>query len=79
MRTLVYVAQFKKDYKRCQKRGYDMQTLVDVENEVPLSPRLKEHPLPDNKPPPSGKDYNDHLCDRFGLPRTKLKERSCAR
>jgi mRNA interferase YafQ len=49
MRTPVYAAQFKKDYRRCQKRGYVMQKLVDamtdLENEIPLSPRLKEHPL----------------------------------
>jgi hypothetical protein len=32
------------------------------------------------KPPPSGcKDYNDYLCDRLGLPRTKKKERNHAR
>jgi len=34
-----------------------------------------------SKPPPSGKDYNDYLCDRLNLPRTqnKQKERSQAR
>jgi mRNA interferase YafQ len=49
MRTPIYATQFRKDYKRCQKRGYAMQKLIDVmidlENEVPLSPQLKEHPL----------------------------------
>ena len=49
MRTPVYATQFKKDYKRCQKRGYAMQKLIDVmtnlENEVLLPPQLKEHPL----------------------------------
>jgi len=40
--------------------------------------------LPDSyeitdKLPPSGKDYNDYLCDRLGLPRTQKKERSHAR
>ena len=40
--------------------------------------------LPDSyeiidNPPPSGKDYNDYLCDRLGLPRTQKKERSHAR
>jgi len=49
MRTPVYATQFKKDYKRCQKRGYIMQKLIDVmndlENEVTLAPQLKEHPL----------------------------------
>ena len=33
----------------------------------------------DSKPPPSGKDYNDYLCDRLKLPRTQSKERSHAR
>jgi hypothetical protein len=32
-----------------------------------------------DEPAPSGKDYNDHLCDRLGLPRTQTKERSYAR
>jgi len=49
MRSPVYAAQFKKDYKRCQKRGYILQKLInvmnDLENEVPLQPQLKEHPL----------------------------------
>ena len=40
--------------------------------------------LPDSyeiisKPPPSGKDYNNYLCDRLKLPRTQGKERSHAR
>jgi mRNA interferase YafQ len=25
-----YTSQFKKDFKQCKKRGYDMQQLVDV-------------------------------------------------
>jgi mRNA interferase YafQ len=49
MRTPVFANQFKRDYKRSQKRGYDMPKLVavmsDLENEVPLSPQLKVHPL----------------------------------
>jgi mRNA interferase YafQ len=49
MRTPVYATQFKRDYKRCQKRGYIMQKLLDVmsdlENEVPLREKYKEHPL----------------------------------
>jgi DNA primase len=32
-----------------------------------------------NEPPPAGKDYNDYLCDSLKLPRTAIKERSCAR
>ena len=30
----------------------------------------------ESKPPPQGKDYNDFLCMRLGLPITKRKERS---
>ena len=49
MRAPVFSSQFKKDYKRCQKRGYTMQKLLDVmldlENEVPLKLQQKEHPL----------------------------------
>lgn len=30
-------------------------------------------------PPPSGKDYNDYLCERLHLPRNQKKERSYAR
>ena len=32
-----------------------------------------------DEPPPSGKDYNDHLCDRLNLSRIQTKERSYAR
>lgn len=39
---------------------------------------LKQYEVLD-EPPPTGKDYNDYLCDRFGLPRTKPKERNPAR
>ena len=49
MRTPVYATQFKKDYKRCQKRGYDMRKLIDVMTdlvtETPLPPERQEHPL----------------------------------
>ena len=49
MRTAVYSTRFKKDYKLCQKRGHSMLKLLtvmsDLENEVQLSPALKEHPL----------------------------------
>ena len=30
----------------------------------------------ESKPPPQGKDYNDFLCMRLGLPITKRKERA---
>lgn len=33
----------------------------------------------DDKPPPSGKDYNDYLCDRLNIPRTQSRERNYAR
>jgi hypothetical protein len=29
-----------------------------------------------DEPPPTGKDYNDHLCDRLGMTQTKSKERA---
>ncbi|MDR1000286.1 MAG: type II toxin-antitoxin system YafQ family toxin [Clostridiales bacterium] len=49
MRIPVYATQFKRDFKRCQKRGYAMQKLLtvmsDIENETALSPLLREHPL----------------------------------
>ncbi|GHU65758.1 hypothetical protein AGMMS49983_14040 [Clostridia bacterium] len=49
MRTPIYATQFRKDYRRCQKRGYAMQKLIavmsDLENEIPLRPQLKDHPL----------------------------------
>jgi hypothetical protein len=32
-----------------------------------------------DEPPPTGKDYNDYLCDCSGLPRTSAKERSYTR
>jgi DNA primase len=31
------------------------------------------------RPPPEGKDYNDCLCMRLGIPITKTKERSAER
>jgi mRNA interferase YafQ len=49
MRVPVYSTRFKKDYKLCQKRNYAMSKLLAVmgglENETPLAPQLKEHPL----------------------------------
>jgi mRNA interferase YafQ len=49
MRNPVYSTQFKKDFKRCQKRGYPMQKLIDImldlESETPLKPQQMEHPL----------------------------------
>jgi mRNA interferase YafQ len=49
MRTPIYASVFKKDFKRCQKRGYAMQKVLavmsDIENEIPLPPSLREHQL----------------------------------
>ena len=49
MLTPIYSTQFKKDYKRCQKRNYVMQNLIavmsDLEEEIPLAEKYKEHPL----------------------------------
>ncbi|MCL2050964.1 MAG: type II toxin-antitoxin system YafQ family toxin [Lachnospiraceae bacterium] len=45
----IYSTQFKKDYKRCQKRNYAMPDLLavmsDLEAEKPLEPKNKEHQL----------------------------------
>lgn len=52
MRTPVYSSQFEKDFKQCIKRRYPIQKLIDImhnlENEVPLNPQQKEHPLISN-------------------------------
>ncbi|MBU2610476.1 MAG: type II toxin-antitoxin system YafQ family toxin [Chloroflexi bacterium] len=49
MLTPLYAASFKKDYKRLQKRGYDMEKLRRVMKCLisgePLEERLKDHPL----------------------------------
>ena len=49
MLNVVYSTQFKKDYKLCQKRGYDMQKIIaimlDLENEVELPPKNNNHKL----------------------------------
>ena len=48
----IYSTQFRKDYKRCQKRNYTMQNLIavmsDLEEEKPLAEKHKEHPLHGN-------------------------------
>jgi len=38
----------------------------------------KEYEAQD-EPPPTGKDWNDYRCDCMGVPRTRSKERGCAR
>jgi mRNA interferase YafQ len=45
----VYSTRFLKDLKRCEKRGKDIQKLGTIirnlENEIPLDPKHKVHPL----------------------------------
>ena len=49
MLTAIYSAQFRKDFKLCQKRGYKMQNItavmVSLESETPLPPQNREHLL----------------------------------
>jgi mRNA interferase YafQ len=48
----VYSSQFKKDFNRCQKRGYAMQkalaVMSNLENEIPLAQSLRNHLLSGN-------------------------------
>lgn len=52
MLNAIYSTQFRKDYKLCQKRGYKMQDLtaimLDLQKEVPLQPKHREHQLKGN-------------------------------
>ena len=45
----IYSTQFRKDYKRCKKRNYNMQELLDImsdlEAEKPLATKHREHQL----------------------------------
>ena len=49
MMTLETTTQFRRDYKRVKKRGYNMKLLGDVIDAllsgVPLEPRYRDHPL----------------------------------
>ncbi len=49
MRTPRYTSAFKKEYKRAQKRGHDMEKLRHVIdlllNEMPLPETYDDHPL----------------------------------
>ena len=49
MRSIFWTNQFKKDYKRAQKQGKDIQALRDViallAREEELLPRHHDHPL----------------------------------
>lgn len=44
-----YSARFKKELKHMEKRGLDMRkifaVMVDLQNEIPLQPKHKEHQL----------------------------------
>jgi mRNA interferase YafQ len=44
-----YSTQFRIDFKRCKKRGWDMEKIAEVmrniESEIPLPPKHKVHPL----------------------------------
>lgn len=52
MRTILYSGQFKKDFKRMEKRGNDVEKLRVVIkkliNEEELDARHKDHPLQGN-------------------------------
>jgi mRNA interferase YafQ len=52
MLTAIFSTQFRRDYKLCQKRGCKMPRLssvmLDLENEVPLQPKHRAHPLQGN-------------------------------
>jgi mRNA interferase YafQ len=47
-----YATQFRNDYKLCKKRRYKMlnikAVMFDLENEVPLQPKHREHKLHGN-------------------------------
>lgn len=52
MLDIDYSSAFKQDYKRCQKRGYDLSLLFsvldDLVNERELDERYHDHPLSGN-------------------------------
>ena len=52
MLRIVYTTQFRKDYKRIQKRGQEMEKLKAVVTllvtEEPLPEKYKDHPLQGN-------------------------------
>ena len=49
MLTIKYETTFKRDFKRIVKRGYSiplMENVIEIlANEIPLSPKYKDHPL----------------------------------
>ena len=52
MRSIIRSSAFRKDYKRLQKRGFDMSRLLAVietlANEQILKDRFRDHPLRGN-------------------------------
>lgn len=58
MMTLETTSQFRKDYKRAKKRGYNLALLGEVLDallsDAPLAPKHKDHPLTGNM-----KDYRE--------------------
>ena len=52
MLTANYSGKFKKELKLMEKRGLDMQkifaVMIDLQNEIPLQPRHREHLLSGN-------------------------------
>lgn len=52
MLDIDYSSAFKQDYKRCQKRGYNLSLLSDVINDLlnerELDERYHDHPLSGN-------------------------------
>ncbi len=49
MLRLEATSRFRKDLRRCQKRGYDLaklsKVLTELQAERPLEPRHRDHPL----------------------------------
>ena len=49
MRTPVYTTRFKKDLKRMQERGFDVEgikaVMRDLIEEMPLAPKYRDHVL----------------------------------
>ncbi|MBP5544650.1 MAG: type II toxin-antitoxin system YafQ family toxin [Kiritimatiellae bacterium] len=52
MKELVLAAQFKRDLKLCQRRGYDIArlsaVLVTLQSDMALPPQNRDHPLVGN-------------------------------
>lgn len=53
MRSIIYSSQFKRDFKKAQQKALpDLKLLFDIisdlENDVPLDPKYKDHHLSGN-------------------------------